>query len=554
MARKPAATAASSAAEEPYTLRVRSAGGGTTDFPVRFHPDCRQQPKLDANRERMLGAAEENKGVLVIYSGGTIGSAPNDPEDPQSPQVVKSWPELVAHFPPFREETPYALNFRLDAVAFEEPLDSSNMGPTEWNAVAQLLKKYMDDYEGFVIAHGTDTMVYSASALSFMLQHLKKPVILTGSQLSGIGNVRNDAQQNLITAILIANWRYSRIPRVPEVCILFGDKLLRGNRAIKVDADGYAAYETPNYGVLGTAGAKIAIHEELVRKPDERQFSVNERLDTNVMDVVVFPGIQSTDLLSRILHLPDLRAVVLRTFGAGNTPTHPEFLAQLDVAREKGIVVVNVTQCAHGSVEMGLYETSAVLMKYGVVSGIDSTPVAALTKLMVLLGDDRLRTAEQVAQRVQEDMCGEQSENIFVTSMGPEAEEPGDWRIKLDAASPVARMLTGRDLPALDDDHFRHASLILHSATVVTGEGERADVNVYINVARDEPLHSDHERIACAAPRLAMDDGTLVFDVSTGLKKYVDEGDVNAFTIELASPGAELSWSGAELALHTATA
>jgi L-asparaginase len=536
--------------EHSSTLEVRfPPGGEPKPFPVTFHPDQRDQGRLDKNRAKILGADRDNLGVLVIYSGGTIGSAPNDPEDPQSPQVVKPWPDLVSHFPPFSEETPYALNFRLDAVAFDEPLDSSNMGPLEWNAIALLLKKYMDEYEGFVIAHGTDTMVYTASALSFMLEHLKKPVILTGSQLSAIGNVRNDAQQNLITSIMVANWRYSRIPMVPEVCILFGDQLLRGNRAIKIDASGYAAYETPNYEVLGTAGAKIAIHEDRVRKPDHRQFRVNEHLDTNVMDVVVFPGIQGTELLSRILEIPMLKAVVLRTFGAGNTPTPPEFLAQLELARQKGIIVVNVTQCAQGSVEMGLYETSAVLMKYGVVSGIDCTPVAALTKLMVLLGDDRL-SQDEVAQYVQSDLRGEQSESIFVTEMSFE----GGTEVTLTSESTGSRMLTARDLPDLDDSLFRHASLILHSSRVTPVDGDRVNINIYINVPRNEQLHVGHERLACEESRLAVDDGTLVFDVSAAMEKHIDAGRKNSFTIEVTSPKGEVSWSGAELTLHTAAA
>jgi L-asparaginase len=533
--------------DRDYTLKV---AGDETGFPVRFHPDGRDQQQLDRNREKLLGRPQENLGVLVIYSGGTIGSAPSDPEEPHSPQVVKPWPELVGHFPPFAQEGTNALNFRLDAVAFESPLDSSNMGPCEWNALASLLSEYMAEYEGFVIAHGTDTMVYTASALSFMLEHLKKPVILTGSQLSAIGNVRNDAQQNLITAILIANAPYSDIPRVPEVCILFGEKLLRGNRAIKVDASGYDAYETPNYDVLGTAGAKIVIYERRLRKPENQEFSVRAQLDTNVMDVVVFPGIQDTGLLGGILEIPDLKAVVLRTFGAGNTPTPPAFLAQLQAAHDREIIVVNVTQCARGSVEMGLYETSAVLMKYGVVSGIDCTPVAALTKLMVLLGDDRL-TRDEVARSVQEDLRGEQSETIFVTPLlrGQEAEE-----VVLDAGAGVSRILTVRDLPELNEERFRHASLILHSASVVPGSGERVDVNVYINVANDAELGRDHGRLACEASRLEMTQGTLVFDVSAALERHIDARKRNAFTIQLASPDGEVSWSGAELALHEATA
>ncbi len=487
----------------------------------------------------------DNVGVLVIYSGGTIGSAPNDPEDPQSPQVVKTWPNLASHVPALSEASPYAINFRLDAVAFEDPLDSSNMGPTEWNAVALLLNQYMDSYEGFVIAHGTDTMVYSASALSFMLEHLKKPVILTGSQLSAIGHVRNDAQQNLITAILIANAKYSDIPVVPEVCIFFRDTLLRGNRAIKVDADGFIAYHTPNFSPLGTAGAKIVINEDLLLEPDEREFRVNVRLNTNVMDIAVFPGIQDTEMLSSLLNTPGLKAVVLRTFGAGNTPTSPGFLKQLEIASEKGIVVVNVTQCARGTVAMGLYETSAVLMKYGVISGIDSTPVAALTKLMVVLGDERL-SKEEVPRRVQESIRGEQSESILVTPMGHD----GDGRVVLNSQNRTSWLLSEeRILPA--DGALRHASLLLHSATVQPKGADRLGINTYINVPRDEDLGLEHPRRACSVSRLPLDGGTLVFDVSDAIRGHLDENRKNSFTIELASEDGELEWSSAELALYS---
>ena len=528
---------------ERSILQIRAMGKASKDFAVLFHEDPRDQKKLLENR-RKLDLPEENKGILVIYTGGTIGSAPQDPEDPRSPQVVKPWPELAEDVPALSSMSPQAISFRIDAVAFEEPLDSSNMGPMEWNAVAKLLKKYMDSYEGFVIAHGTDTMVYSASALSFMLVNLKKPVILTGSQLSAIGHVRNDAQQNLITAILIANARYSQIPNVPEVCIFFRDKLLRGNRAIKVDATGYVAYETHNFPELGTAGATISINEELLLRPNDKDFDVHDRLDTNVINLGVFPGIQDREMLKSILSMPGLRAVVLRTFGAGNTATNPDFLRQLEVAKEKGIVVINVTQCARGTVQMGLYETSAVLMKYGVISGIDITAEAALTKLMVLLGDERLGPGE-VPRLAQEDQRGEQSESIIVTPMRQEEV------VTLTKRNSAHWFLTEENIRHLEKP-VRHAVLILHSATVRPPDGrDRLDINVYINVSKDDELDPHHTKLACAVSRLPMKDGTLVFNVTEAIRHHLDAQRRNSFTVQLGGMGeGELVWSSGELALY----
>jgi len=528
---------------ERTVLQIRATGKASKDFAVLFHKDPRDKSKLLENR-RKLGLPEQNEGVLVIYTGGTIGSAPKDPEDPRSPQVVKPWPELAEAVPALSSTSPQAISFRIDAVAFEDPLDSSNMGPMEWNAVAKLLKKYMDSYEGFVIAHGTDTMVYSASALSFMLVNLKKPVILTGSQLSAIGHVRNDAQQNLITAILIANAKYSQIPNVPEVCIFFRDKLLRGNRAIKIDATGYVAYETHNVKELGTAGASISINKELLLKPNDKDFDVHEKLDTNVINLGVFPGIQDREMLKSILNTQGLKAVVLRTFGAGNTATNPDFLRQLEVAKEKGIVVVNVTQCARGTVQMGLYETSAVLMKYGVISGIDITAEAALTKLMVLLGDERMGPGE-VPRLAQENLRGEQSESIFVTPM-----RQGEV-VTLAKGNPSHWFLTEEKIRHLEKP-VRHAVLILHSATIrPAGEEDRLDINIYINVSQEEDLVPHHPKLACAASRLKMEDGTLVFNVTEAIRHHLDAELRNSFTVQLGGSGeGELVWSSGELALY----
>jgi L-asparaginase len=529
-------------ASERGVLQIRQVGRASKDFAVIFHPDPRDQSKLQDNR-RKLELPLDNKGVLVIYTGGTIGSAPKDPEDPRSPQVVKPWPELADAVPALSATSPQAINFRIDAVAFESPLDSSDMGPMEWNAVAMLLKKYMDTYDGFVIAHGTDTMVYSASALSFMLVNLKKPVILTGSQLSAIGHVRNDAQQNLITAILIANASYSQIPNVPEVCIFFRDKLLRGNRAIKVDATGYVAYDTPNFPALGTAGASISIRGDLLLRASDKDFSVNERLDTNVINLGVFPGIQDREMVKSILSMPGLKAVVLRTFGAGNTATTPGFLRQLEVAQEKGIVVVNVTQCPRGTVQMGLYETSAMLMKYGVISGIDITAEAALTKLMVLLGDERLETKD-IPRLAQENLRGEQSESIFVTPMVQTSV------VTLSRRNSSHWFLTEERIRRFEKP-IRHAVLVLHSATVRPQGRDRLDINVYINVAKDDELEPRHVNLACAVSRLQTEDGTLVFDVTDALRHHMDAERKNSFTVQIgALADGELVWSTSELAIY----
>ena len=533
---------ATSYSGERSVLQIRPVGRASKDFPVLFHQDPRDQQKLLENR-RLLELPEENKGVLVIYTGGTIGSAPKDPEDPRSPQVVKPWPELADAVPALSLTSPQAINFRIDAVAFETPLDSSNMGPMEWNAVAMLLKRYMDSYEGFVIAHGTDTMVYSASALSFMLVNLKKPVILTGSQLSAIGHVRNDAQQNLITAILIANAKYSEIPNVPEVCIFFRDFLLRGNRAIKVDATGYVAYETPNFPALGTAGATIAIREDLLLVPNDKDFSVNDKLDTNVINLGVFPGIQDREMLKSILNMPGLKAVVLRTFGAGNTATTPNFLRQLEAAQEKGIVIINVTQCPRGTVQMGLYETSAMLMKYGVVSGIDITAEAALTKLMVLLGDERL-DPKDIPHLAQENQRGEQSESIFVTPMVQTSVAT------LTKRNPTYWFLTEERLRRFEKP-VRHAVLVLHSATVRPEGRDRLDINIYINVPKDDELAPGHAHLACAAARLPTEDGTLVFDVTDAVRHHMEAERKNSFTVQLVGNSeGELVWSSGELAMY----
>ncbi|MFC2155036.1 asparaginase, partial [Acidobacteriota bacterium] len=277
----------------------------------------------------------ENKGILVIYTGGTIGSIPKDPNDDNSPMIVAKWPEFRAAVEVLNE-----IPFRIDAISFSTPLDSSNIGPQHWIAMAKIIgnQNYYDDYEGFVILHGTDTMVYTASMLSFMLQNVSKPVIITGSQIPVLKKVRNDALQNLVTAIQIANPRYTNIPVVKEVCIFFRDKLLRGNRTRKMDASGYTAFHSPNYPVLGTAGDRIEIEEKFLRQP-RGEFRPVYTLNRNVIIMDLFPGFQERSRIRDLIFDPDIvNAIVLKTYGTGNIPTElPDMLFSLDSGAHQNI-------------------------------------------------------------------------------------------------------------------------------------------------------------------------------------------------------------------------
>jgi L-asparaginase len=269
-------------------------------------------------------------------------------------------------------------------------------------------------------------MVYTASALSFMLRELAKPVILTGAQRSALVDVRNDASQNFITAILLACPSFSKVPVVPEVCIYFGGKLLRGNRTVKRDTAGYDAYESPNLAPLGEVGDRIVIHESRVRPVPEagRRFNVRKNLDTNVTTVLVYPGIQRTDLAKRQLEglaarpseRPDgLKAAIVMAYGSGNIPTlWPEWLENFRTARNADMVIAAVSQCKRGAVELGIYETSALLLELGFIAASDITLEAALCKLMVLLGDRDL-AQEEVEETYQRALVGEQSSSVFLT-------------------------------------------------------------------------------------------------------------------------------------------
>ena len=338
-----------------------------------------------------------SRSVLILYTGGTIGMKTDPETGVLSPflfdQIEQEVPELKK------------FNCRLDTITFDPPIDSSNVTPDLWKEIARVIHENYDAYDGFVVLHGTDTMSYTASALSFMMRNLAKPVIFTGSQIP-IGVIRTDGKENLITAIEIAAAQENGRAVVPEVCVYFQDKLYRGNRTRKHNAEQFNAFASDNYPPLADVGVNIHYNRACIRQADDSQppFAVSTSLDTRVSVIRIFPGMDP-ELFRAMLGIPGLRAVVLETYGSGNAPTADWFIDALEEAIGRGMIVLNVSQCPAGTVEMERYETGVRLQKIGVVSGKDMTTEAALTKLMYLLGQN-LPPAE-MAERLKRSIRGE---------------------------------------------------------------------------------------------------------------------------------------------------
>jgi L-asparaginase len=333
--------------------------------------------------------------ILIIYTGGTIGMVRGEESG-----ALKSF-----DFDSLMKEIPEIKKFKtnIEAISFEHPIDSSNMQPENWLTIAQLIFDNYNQHDGFVVLHGSDTMAYTASALSFMLENLSKPVILTGSQLP-IGDVRTDAKENLLTAIEIAAASKNGKAIIPEVAIYFEYDLYRGNRSTKSNAEDFEAFTSPNYPVLAQAGVTLKFKPTNIYQANNKELSLNSHFDTNIATIKLFPGITEQQIFSTI-NIPNLKAIVLETFGAGNASTQIWFINLLIDAIKKDIIILNISQCEGGSVEQGKYETSSALSKIGVVGGKDMTFEAAITKLMYLLGTGLSNL--EIKEKLKESLRGE---------------------------------------------------------------------------------------------------------------------------------------------------
>ena len=339
--------------------------------------------------------ADPDSSVLIIYTGGTFGMA----YDESGSLVPFNFGRVLEEVPELK-----SLDLKLTVISFPEPVDSSNVDSQHWRDLGYIIFENYAQYDGFVILHGTDTMAFSASALSFMLQGLQKPVIFTGAQIP-IGFIRSDARENLITALEIASSTRDGRPVVNEVCIYFNYFLLRGNRSQKIRSSTFAAFESENYPKLAEAGIFIEYNENFLKpyQPQEQLQLVN-KFDDRVALIKLFPGV-NRQFMESVFNIEGLRGVVLETYGSGNTPTVPWFHDCLRKAAEKNIIMLNVSQCSGGEVIMGRYETSKQLLEIGVIGGRDMTTEAAMAKMMFLLGNEN--KTEEIKRKLQIPLCGE---------------------------------------------------------------------------------------------------------------------------------------------------
>ena len=347
-------------------------------------------------KNKLMSEKTPEKSVLLIFTGGTISMS----EDPVTGAL------RPVNFETIQNSVPelYKMGIRIQGIPLLPLVDSSDISPDTWERIALTIQDNYSQFDGFVVLHGTDTMSYSGSALSFMLDGLTKPVIFTGSQLP-IGMLRTDAKENLITAVEIASAKVNGHALVPEVCIFFEDTLFRANRTTKQNAEHFSAFRSFNYPSLAQAGVHIKYFNNYIRVPKQNaKLRVRTKTDQNIVILKIFPGINE-QTVQGILTIPGIKAVILETFGAGNAPRGEWFYQALKAATDKGIIIVNKTQCSSGSVEMGLYETSLNLLNAGVISGYDSTTEALVAKLMYLLGENQ--DIEKVKELMDMNLCGE---------------------------------------------------------------------------------------------------------------------------------------------------
>ena len=341
-----------------------------------------------------------NSSILIIYTGGTLGMVKNN----KGAYVPFNFENIMKRIPELNQ-----LECLLRVISFDSPIDSSDMNPSIWIELAKIIEDNYEDYEGFVIIHGTDTMSYTASALSFLLENLSKPVIFTGAQLP-IGELRTDAKENLINAIEVAKAKNSMgFSIVPEVCIFFDDILLRANRSKKDESSHFDAFKSENYPILAEAGVYIEYNTAVIKTQTGHELVVREKLNTNVAILKLFPGI-SEKICNAYLNIEGLEGLILETYGSGNTPTVQWFKDFLKNLIDKGVIIFNVSQCDEGEVIQGQYATSSFLNELGIISGGDITTEAAVPKMMYLLANT---TKDLVKYHLSRPLRGEMDEIVI---------------------------------------------------------------------------------------------------------------------------------------------
>lgn len=482
--------------------------------------------------------------VFVLYTGGTLGMRPTA----TGALAPASREELLARLEGVGVEEGIAwdLGALLDEEGHElPPLDSADLVARHWILMAAALERVYADYDGFVVLHGTDTMAYTASALSFLLVNLAKPVVLTGAQRP-IFAARTDARQNLISALYVAGWKATGLPCVPEVTICFGDALLRGNRTRKVSTTAWQGFSSPNFPPLGQLGETIRIHGELVRPLPEAgaPFYAHRLLEDQVLDLTLFPGMRAAQLGALLDH-PELRGVILRAFGTGNAPGDHDLLEQIGRAASgpDAKTVLTVTQCIEGLVELGLYASSTALLEEGVIGGFDLTPEAALAKLMWTLANyDR----GDVRTQLMRDQRGEQSFNLYeldYPAAGRKSEPVDVTSATAHPAGPVTR------------SHLSRAVLRIHGLGITDlKRGEAFTLRLFVNSSGIKPDTSAHD-VRCAAEFEAIYQGPgatlVVADVTEGVKRLMEEQ--RPFHLTLTAARRQFWYRRLELALMVAS-
>lgn len=488
-------------------------------------------------------------GVLIIYTGGTIGSVPRDEHDPLSALVPASLETIIEKLPRYdkmdKKITFKTNQVRLSTYSWQTPLDSSNITSKDWLEMAEVVRSNYDKYDGFVILHGTDTMAFTASALAFMFEHLSKPVVVTGSQLP-IGETRSDAVQNLVTAIEIAAAGCLGAMPVPEVTVYFRDHLLRGCRTTKHSASDFAGFSTPNFPPLAQAGERI-VYNQTEESSTSQRLRVVQELEDEIAALTIFPGM-NPKLLRRMLLADGLKGVVLMTFGAGNAPSTDDFLEVVGEAVAKERLIIDVTQCLAGEAELGLYEVSAGLLKLGVVSGMDMTVEAALTKMAVVLR--QANSLEEAADLMQINLRGEQRQSVFNIHLG--AGEIDEDPIEL---KPVRDMVEG---DRYNPDELERGVLRILGIEL-EGKRGRLEIDAYIDLPHDSngapvipnkgegPHYIGHGDKKWNPSNL----GENIFIEATGkFREFLDGKRKPSITLVSESSGA-LTWSSASIALWT---